>query len=675
MITKWMLLLLASAALAQDTQLTGAGAWEHGDCHSFEFRDDSLAYMGNGHMIDLVNTASGLVLERFRTPEEVGALRYEDGLLLSWGHDSLRFWDATLPGTLDWLASWEDPTSTSAHTAQEGRLFCMSREDSLYVLDIADPALPVPFWRGELQEGSYWIDLEDSLLSVQRTDAALDLIDLSDPFNPAFQSTITGLHEYLPQPARRGQYLLALMDSLRLYSLADPASPLPLSALPLPDSLAIDGLDMGGGKAACTDFDGFLVFDLSNPLDPQLSHFQEVYAGFELPRLRADRLVVAGRNKCRMLDLDSAGLPLDERLVYTGSSAPQGLHTVGSHALLGLNIAGMVTVDLNAPGGPQEVGDRGSWPVVRALDGQGNWLAIASDGDGLQILDASDPLNLQTVWTAPSSPFDDFRVDNGLLFGWNTDSLFVLDPSPPNSPVLRDALPHSGYYISDIALGDGVLIASYVFDDEVEFFDISDPEAVTSLGPWTPAGLDGPRGGDIDGGHGVLASYDSLLLFSLASGQPELRSALPAEEFVFLEAVWDGERLFAASSAGLHVYAVPRLTTPIELAFFPTPEGLRQLHVEEDRVLALGTTGLFSWSRADTDLDLRITPVLDGADTIELSWNLQSFAAGYAVYSRLPYTGPWVEVAQVTQDRWTEAPFGPTPTLREYRVLPLGELD
>ena len=326
---------------------------------------------------------------------------------------------------------------------------------------------------------------------VGDADNGLVVLDATDPLNPTFVGTVSGVFEF-DAMATFGNTLLATGTSfiggrnVDVIDLTDPAAPVLAGQTSLDGSTVLravltDGYAIGVGIE-------LQVFDLSDP-----SNIQEVFS------TSIDEATQAIRDGSTLYLVGASGIQVWD---FTTPSAPSLLRTVAMDAFLPDQV-------VDAPFGPVILTHTDRGLVLDVADAQNPTLASsfvlpfgvsvhAGDSDATHAFFAEEAYGLASL-SLPSLatigrydadlPFDpaardmeDISVDGGraYLSAWGYGVL-VVDLTDPTTPAElgRFAFP----FASTIeAHGDRVYVASTTNGGIFKILDVSDPAAPSELG-------------------------------------------------------------------------------------------------------------------------------------------------------------------------------------------------
>ena len=375
----------------------------------------------------------------------------------------------------------------------EGSLGFVGRASVLHVLDL--PALDnraiLPF-----EAETTVMTAGDNLLFVGFFgENILGIVDVTDPDAP----TVASLTPLGDDTDRIGSLALvgdrlvvgalgANAGTLRILDVSDPAAPVELGSVEVPD---LDVLVAGGTHAFVLGTVTLRVFDIANPAAPQeVATLNAASGSFEPPlALSGDRLYVRDTGPAGGLQIVDVSDPGDPALRGTFDAAPRprGLAVLADRAYLN-DGTDLVVLDVSDADAPTELGRLDLGVNIRMIDVFADGGSTKALVNGDRIVDATNPGNLIVE-----------RIDEqpelaGVL-SVADDHLYVLDRF--NGQVWRYAIKTGGalalqsrfevqgvFTPQTMAVGEDLLITANN-NREVNLFDLTIPDAPTPRGTLT----------------------------------------------------------------------------------------------------------------------------------------------------------------------------------------------
>ncbi|MCB1163172.1 hypothetical protein KDL67_10840 [bacterium] len=468
--------------------------------------------------------------------------------------------------------------------------------------------------------GSAWgLALEgETLYSVG---SSLRVFDLADPATPQLRGT-TPLGASAHRVAVSGDRACALTPStLYVLDVGDPDAPQLLGSLDYGGPLTTDGtdLDVAGDLVAIAALDGLLLVDVSTPSAPQIAFFEDspAWDAWEVA-LRGSVLCVIGATAqlqayaLRCYDVGDPQSPqLLGELVLEDSLLPPSFLP---YQLLWdddrVTIAGAgctVLVDLADPGQPALLGALPYGGLDMARDADRGYFVHQDlrivDLDGSLVPSLLDGMVVGAV-----------RVEarGGYAYLACQNTVQVADARHLGSPQLgRFLLPGEGLQVQDLEVADQRLhIAA---DDAYLIVDAAEPRAPRLLHAVDLSAEGGAADLALHGNYayvaqGAASSVGVRIYDVRASRVPRLVGTLPAPDFAMRVTVHEG-RLYAAThgadpATGMAIYGLDHPEQPALLGFLPLDYTPRYVAVENDHAVVTNV------------VDLNVVDVKDPANPI-----------------------------------------------------------
>lgn len=255
-----------------------------------------------------------------------------------------------------------------------------------------------PFQLGEIA-----VDAEsraiavDGTLAIATTPRGFDVFDISDPAHIRLVSSFADPQSLntMAVALRAGRAYIAGQGApsrLTIVDLSDPANPQFMSSLATAGPSA-DGLDIAGELAYVADSaNGMLVIDISDPAEPRLLARFDVF-GARSVRVAGDRAYLGTDSGLKIVDISDPAAPalLGSRAVGYGSVvdiAVDGSTVFASYANIGSSDFGGIEVyDLSDPTRPMLLGGYSGQAYANAVWSDGERAYVAHDRRGLVIMD------------------------------------------------------------------------------------------------------------------------------------------------------------------------------------------------------------------------------------------------------------------------------------------------
>lgn len=455
-------------------------------------------------------------------------------------------------------------TGLTLSVAVEGTLACLASLDGFYTIDISNPDAPVILCRLQ-QVWCRHIAMSGSLAFVASGAAGLLVLDVSDPTAPAVIGSLsTG--GYTRHIELDGTIAWIADDAAGLVAVdvTDPSAPLIAGGLPLEDPAEALAADAGLVFAAAGN-GGLYSIDSSNPSAPAL-------IGKIGPLQYARDVVRSGDHvyfadyHARIVDVSSPASPL----VVATLDTPGDLLDVrlrGDLAILADGPAGVEVVNIADPQHPVLLGGVETPGACQDLDLLGEFAFVADDNAGVQVIDLRNPGAPAIAATIPLEDATAVDVDGSLLYvanGWY--GLEIIDATDPLNPLgVGDLhIPALGL-IKDVDASGSLAILIDKYDRTLIFVDVSNPAAPSLLAERSvPAD---PTAVRIRGSYAYVTTATGYLeVFSIADpSSPALVGSVTAAKTATDLAFFNQIAYLMAGTGGLEVFDISDPVTPVLL--------------------------------------------------------------------------------------------------------------
>ncbi|GAB5494923.1 MAG: hypothetical protein Phyf2KO_00030 [Phycisphaerales bacterium] len=349
------------------------------------------------------------------------------------------------------------------------------------VFDISDPTSPtsvsVTPYSGSTSSNPWNAIVAGNTLYFAGVDS-LHAIDISQPTAPTdLGATPLPLAVNYPELQVVGDHLYGAGNELVIFDISNPQTPT------LEATVATPGATFGclaheNGLYVASRTEGLLLYDLETPTNPSLESTLSLPGGARYIDVQSSMLsVTSDEEVIYTIDISE---PISPEIVRTTKTvhhpwrvAVNGEYAYTSHfdvtrGLIAFRVAGEapaqpVLYETQAPG------------VLLDFALQDKLAFRATDSEGVQIYDISDPEAMQLVSTYGAT-FDYIAVGvyNDLMFtSENNYGLRVVDISDPANPARLSPL--SGEFVTGIRVNSEGNVYVSVFSDRVYELDYSDP--------------------------------------------------------------------------------------------------------------------------------------------------------------------------------------------------------
>lgn len=316
-------------------------------------------------------------------------------------------------------------------------------------------------------------------LSVHDLNDPADIIELSQVPGPAVsQGLVLGAHAY----ALGG-------DGIGVWSVANPAAPLPLATAPV-DSFLTDAVLVHQQRALfATRTDRVVVLDTSSPQQPTIASEVLVPGGtdpYDIAVVGDTALILSGSYGLHLADADTL-TPLARFEPALPAKAPyrayEQLAVAGDRAYLTAWGYGLLIVDISDPRAPVEL-SRVEYPFATAIDVEGDFAYVGRTTEGGEVLvvDVGNPAQPQVRGSIVTSKAQRLVVHQGHVFvadeTFGPDGgggLRVIDVGNPDLPVLAGFYNDDCPSAADLAIDRARAIVYLSCDDGLHVVDVSTP--------------------------------------------------------------------------------------------------------------------------------------------------------------------------------------------------------
>lgn len=405
-----------------------------------------------------------------------------------------------------------------------GRVFVVSYTYGLNILDISNLLNITVTGNCSVPGFPYRVQVNGNYAYIGNTDSGLggiNVVAVSDPAHPSLITTYPGYVEHLAV----GGNVLGFTGSSLPCSILDisvPSNPELASTYSLPILMSDIIAD---GNYAYTGDKGFRVFDITDKTHPlQVGYDTNDGA---IVRTEGNKAVyiresMTANNPVMIMDITD---PANPSLLgkYMAPDMTNDLYVRDNYAYVSCWWDGIRVVNFQDPAHPVLAAHTMGWTsggtpgvtycYAQAIDVDGNYLYIidygpfaAEDTRGLYILDISDPLHpslIKHYTDFTSYGYDLDAVGNFVYIADNNGGVEVIDVTDKNNPVTRGyvSLPDGANSIS--VTENNAFVADYI-NGGVQVVNVSDPDNPTIAGYYERSGCFA-LGVDVQGSNIFLA--------------------------------------------------------------------------------------------------------------------------------------------------------------------------
>jgi hypothetical protein len=419
---------------------------------------DGVVYVSDSDgltVLDISNPADPRICRTIEHKPGPRTVRTEGDLLYHVAGDEVAIFDVSNP---------TDPVLTGTYSCSPTRIWSMEVSGSILYLilgtnrlvtvDAGDPADPKELGSCAAY-GDGDMSVSGGVLVLINGTVGLEFVDVSDPaFPEPIGSAFTLGSPYAVKASGNYAFVADNMNGLTVVDISDPSGPHPISAIESTDLGNILGpadIKIAGDWAyLATSPTGLSVINIADPSDPQI--VGQIATGMELEGIAVLGDYVYGVDFDRGLVAVDLSDKTDPRTVSeVGIYGARAVAVSGEHAFLtGTSGFGLQVVDISDPANMQIVGGiphgfRGKSIVIEgqhayvgcnAVGTMGLWAVLA--------VDISDPVNPALmgwveVFEGVDGPITDVAVSGDrlcvMIMPWSGHSILkVLDISDPSSP-------------------------------------------------------------------------------------------------------------------------------------------------------------------------------------------------------------------------------------------------
>lgn len=429
--------------------------------------------------------------------------------------------------------------------------FCALTQ-GLLVVDVSDPTTPVIVGRRLLPTGAaVGLDIEGNLAYIADGAAGLQIVDISTPENPTWHGEYAEPEWAASDVDVEGQYAYLALGELGLgiIDISNPASPTLRDvydtlgsvkavrvigdyAFMADDQYGLHVANVAGSGAAtfaanisvlgtvsnltvsndtlvyCVTDVGLSIVDVAEPLAPTIIG-SYTKAGLNAVHI-VDQIAYVGHNSgIDVLDVSDPTSPSFQHTVCEGlrilaastrDSLLTALHNGGyDGSLRVLNIA--------QPGPPVELGQLPAGSRPYKVDVLGNFAAIAGGKSGVNLVDVTDPYNMQLLSTydTPGWARDVALKGNEVYVADRWEGLLILEISEQGQLVYESDVPLDG--ASEALVIDGDYAYVMAENSGLHIVNISDPAVPVLEGSY----LHNVNWNDVavQGNYAYITGYDA----------------------------------------------------------------------------------------------------------------------------------------------------------------------
>ena len=372
------------------------------------------------------------------------------------------------------------------------------KEKGIRIFDISQPtnpelldtyALPSTYVGDIVISGTLAFVPEKPTGTDNTTTGGLRILDVSDPQNIS-QITIFGENDGVEAVALDGNYAyLAYHEHSTPSTYSSKTVVLDISTINFPNEIhrssnGTSDVAVYGNYLYVID-NGLEIYNISTPSTPNFVNKINV-TDFTKVFIDNDTLYITSRYRgIEIFDLTDPENPSNQRSFSTNGAIVNDLIAEGNIAYVANTIAGLKLINVQAP--ISEVGTFNSFGYPHDALKHNGYIYVLDEKTDLQILNAADPLNPQTVgsYEVPTT-FYSMQIHNDNLYLTGQTFFYILDASNPISPT------YITYYSGSDRIKGLIIDGNYAYvgrnsaqEGSLEIVDISDkanPTQVATIG-------------------------------------------------------------------------------------------------------------------------------------------------------------------------------------------------
>ena len=274
------------------------------------------------------------------------------------------------------------------------------------------------------------------------------------------------------------------------------------------------GVAVSGSYEYVADgYNGFIVFDISNPIAPTLAESYDVTGGADSIAVSGNYIYGATDNGLVIVDVSNPTAPT---LVgrYNTAGKANGVAVSGSYAYVADGYNGLVIVDISNPTAPALASNYDTDGIGTGVAVLDNYAYIADDDNGLVIVDVSNP-TAPTLAGSYNTGGDAYGIAVSGSYAYVADfpnGLVIVDISNPAAPTLAGSYNTGG---GGDGWGYGVAVSgsyAYVVDyiNGLIVVNISNPASPTLAGSYDTTG--GAYSVAVSGNYAYVADMEGGFL-------------------------------------------------------------------------------------------------------------------------------------------------------------------
>ena len=355
------------------------------------------------------------------------------------------------------------------------------------------------------------------------------IIDVSNPENPVYKSTILGYggyHQYMN--VRSGYaYICDYNEGLQVINVSDPTNPTNVIAVPSGYRTAGIVFDGNYGYVAVGD-SGMAIYNVTNSASPVfITKIQTTgraafvsYGAITISGTPTGHIFVANRNPAPGISAINVSNPTTPSTSsYLGSlAAASGIAYTPFYSngkvYIAYGSAGLRIIDVSFPSSPTLLSTLPLGGDSRAAVVNGNYVYVAARDSGVHIVDATNAANPVKIKTIKTPRARGVATSGTILYVAASDSgMGIIDISDPNNASLISYTGSSVYGENVTVNGNTAGLTDY---GQITFYDVTNPFIPIKKGS-TGSFKTGNEGFVIEGEFAYVPDGDSLKIYNISN--------------------------------------------------------------------------------------------------------------------------------------------------------------
>jgi len=441
--------------------------------------DGDLMYIGiqnhDYEVLDISDPASPVMIGSLQGV--VSLVAVQDGIGVGFHDGVLSVYSLLGPGAPVQLSSIHESPVIYSVEFQEGMLYLGGR-DSIFLYDLGDPVDPVLLTEFHLNEPSYDLLLNGTMLYVASRNEGVFTIDVGDPLNVQLlgredtDGQAFGLDQY-----ENSVYIADFTGGIRVLDISVPALPVFDGLLNTPG--IVNNVHVTADYILTSvDNVGLVIFEQDTWKSSFVGQLQGISDSRHVTVFESIAYISSWQNGIYVVDVSDPNQPKLLNHISTFDAAIMTLVS-GSHLYVADAYGGLLVYDITNRVFPELAGWYTSLEVVNSLEISGNLIFLSGGEDGIHIVDVSDPAFPRRFasYTTGNDYVTNVKVVGQTAYvALGREGMHVVDVTNPFQPVRVSEVDTTSYNMSDV--GNYLHVAGFDFRS----YDITDGNNPVLLG-------------------------------------------------------------------------------------------------------------------------------------------------------------------------------------------------